>query len=152
MSEVWAFGRLPLALSGRCYHARVHGLSKDGCQFVCSEDPDGLVVETLDGEPFLAINGVQTLSFTHCSLLTDLDCLRQSGVTSFRISPHRCDVVSLAAIFRGVLDRRLEGGEASQRLAALLPQGKFSNGFLAGSCGAEFDLSRQAVALRPAMR
>ena len=28
-AQVWAFGRLPLAISGRCYHARVHGLAKD---------------------------------------------------------------------------------------------------------------------------
>lgn len=33
--EVQAFGRLPLALSARCYHARSRGLSKDGCQYVC---------------------------------------------------------------------------------------------------------------------
>ena len=27
--ELWAYGRAPLAISARCYHARVHGLSKD---------------------------------------------------------------------------------------------------------------------------
>lgn len=27
--EVWAFGRLPLAISARCYHARIQGLAKD---------------------------------------------------------------------------------------------------------------------------
>src|SRR5690606_18938147 len=60
--EVFAWGRSPLAISARCYHARVHGLTKDGCQFVCGEDPDGLDVDTLDGQAFLSINGVQTLS------------------------------------------------------------------------------------------
>ena len=60
--EVFAFGRLPLALSSRCYHARLHGLHKDSCQFVCEKDPDGLAVDTIDGQPFLAVNGVQTLS------------------------------------------------------------------------------------------
>ncbi|MBT3237323.1 MAG: U32 family peptidase, partial [Rhodospirillaceae bacterium] len=33
--EVMVFGRLPLAISARCYHARAHGLHKDGCQYVC---------------------------------------------------------------------------------------------------------------------
>lgn len=27
--EVWAYGRVPLAISARCYHARVHGLTKN---------------------------------------------------------------------------------------------------------------------------
>ncbi len=40
--EVQVFGRLPLALSARCYHARAYGRTKDSCQFVCDEDPDGL--------------------------------------------------------------------------------------------------------------
>jgi collagenase-like PrtC family protease len=134
--EVWSFGRIPLAISGRCYHARVHGLAKDSCQFVCAEDPDGLVVETLDGQDFLAINGVQTLSSTHCSLLPDLDRLLEAGVTSFRLSPHSCDMVAVAKLFRRALDRQLEAEESAVELAALLPAAVFSNGFLTGDCGA----------------
>ena len=42
--EIFAYGRLPLALSGRCYHARAHGLHKDACQFVCEGDPDGMAI------------------------------------------------------------------------------------------------------------
>ena len=33
--EVQVFGRIPLAISARCYHARAHNLSKSGCQYVC---------------------------------------------------------------------------------------------------------------------
>ena len=135
--EVWAFGRVPLAVSGRCYHARVHGLAKDNCQFVCGEDPDGLKVETLDGQGFLAINGVQTLSFTHCNLLGDLERLHAAGVTSFRLSPHSDDMVAVAGLFRRVLDGSLEGVEAFGRLAAMMPSAIFSNGFLTGACGAD---------------
>ncbi|HSH40500.1 MAG TPA: U32 family peptidase, partial [Arenicellales bacterium] len=40
--EVSVFGRIPLALSARCYHARAHGRVKDNCQFVCDQDPDGM--------------------------------------------------------------------------------------------------------------
>ncbi len=137
-AEVWAFGRVPLAISGRCYHARVHGLAKDNCQFVCAEDPDGLKVETLDGEDFLVINGVQTLSFTYCNLIRDLDRLRAAGVTSFRLSPQCCDMVAVASLFRRVLDRDLDGEAASRELAALMPTASFSNGFLAGNHGAAF--------------
>lgn len=135
-SEMWAFGRVPLALSGRCYHARVHGLAKDNCQFVCGEDQDGLKVETLDGEDFLAINGVQTLSFTYCSLLADLDRLQAAGLSSFRLSPHSCDMVAVAHLFRQTLDGALEGDAATREMAALLPAACLSNGFLHGSHGA----------------
>jgi collagenase-like PrtC family protease len=55
--EVQVFGRISLALSARCYHARAHGRTKDSCQFVCENDPDGLKLRTLDDRPILAING-----------------------------------------------------------------------------------------------
>ncbi|WP_188825335.1 ubiquinone anaerobic biosynthesis protein UbiV [Brucella endophytica] len=137
--EVWAFGRVPLAISGRCYHARVHGLAKDNCQFVCGEDPDGLEVGTLDGESFLAVNGVQTLSSTYCNLLDDIGQLTAAGVTSFRLSPHGTDMVAVATIFRRVLDAGMDGQEAAHDLAALLPGAAFSNGFLAGAYGAAYE-------------
>lgn len=136
--EVWAFGRAPLAISGRCYHARVHGLAKDNCQFVCGKDPDGLKVETLDGEDFLAINGVQTLSFTHCNLIGELDRLRAAGAASFRLSPHCGDMVAVARLFRRVLDCELDGEAAMGEMISLLPEARFSNGFLFASTGANF--------------
>ncbi|MCF8470374.1 MAG: U32 family peptidase [Parvibaculum sp.] len=138
-SEVWAFGRVPLAMSGRCYHARVHKLSKDNCQFVCGEDLDGLKVETLDNEDFLAINGVQTLSYTYCNLLGDIGRLRAAGVSSFRLSPHTCDMVEVARLFRGVLDGGMEQDEAMRAAAALVPDAEFSNGFLNGTQGAAYE-------------
>lgn len=137
-AEVWAFGRVPLAISGRCYHARVHGLAKDNCQFVCGQDADGLTVTTLDREKFLSVNGVQTLSFTYANLLGDLERLQAAGVSSFRLSPHSCDMVAVAEKFRQVLDRRADAEEAGRALAGLLPEAAFSNGFLAGIEGAAF--------------
>ncbi len=47
--EAQVFGRMPLAISARCYHARAHGLHKSKCQFVCADDLNGMNVETLDG-------------------------------------------------------------------------------------------------------
>src|SRR5699024_4549869 len=40
-TEVFAFGRMPLAFSARCFTARNRNLPKDNCQYVCLEYPDG---------------------------------------------------------------------------------------------------------------
>jgi collagenase-like PrtC family protease len=136
--EVWAFGRVPLAVSARCYHARLHGRSKDSCQFVCENDPDGLPVETLDGEKFLAVNGVQTLSHTCCNLIGEARELGELGVASLRLSPHTCDMVAVAGIFRDVLDGKCEPAQAMPELRALYPGPAFSNGFVRGTIGAHY--------------
>jgi collagenase-like PrtC family protease len=138
MTEVFAFGRVPLAISARCYHARLAGLSKDNCRFVCQEDADGLDVETLDGEPFLAINGVQTLSHGCTNLLGDLAELAAMGVGAVRLSPQSCDMVAVARAFRDVLDGRLEVGDGLETLARVVAPARFLNGFLHGRPGVEW--------------
>jgi O2-independent ubiquinone biosynthesis protein UbiV len=127
--EVQVFGRVPLALSARCYHARAHGRSKDSCQFVCDEDPDGMQLRTLEDKPFLAVNGIQTLSHDYLNLAGELAELQAMGVSRFRLSPHSCDMIEVAAIFRAVLDRGIDAGEAAARLDALQIGAPFSNGF-----------------------
>lgn len=134
--EVWSFGRVPLAISGRCYHARIHGLSKDSCQFVCEKDPDGLTVETLDEERFLAVNGVQTLSDSCATTLGELEALVEAGVSSFRLSPHSCDMVAVARLYRERLAGALDGEAALARLRELQDIAPLSNGFLYGAAGA----------------
>jgi len=134
--EVWAFGRTPLAMSARCYHARLHGHSKDSCQFVCDQDTDGAIVETLDDEPFLVVNGVQTLSHTFCNLLKDASDLVSIGVSSLRLSPHTCDMVVISQLFRDVLDGRLDADDAFLCSRDLCSSATFSNGFIHGAAGA----------------
>lgn len=134
--EVWAFGRTPLAISARCYHARLHGYSKDSCQFVCDQDADGASVDTLDGESFLVINGVQTLSYAFCNLLKDAVGLVDMGVSSLRLSPHTCDMVAIAQLFRDVLDGRCDAAEAFERSRDTCPSATFANGFIHGTAGA----------------
>jgi len=134
--EVQAFGRLPLAISARCYHARAHELHKDGCRFVCDKDPDGMTVETLDGKKFLAVNGTQTMSYRYLRLLTETVELMQAGVYSFRLWPHSCDMAAVARIYRDLLDTRLEAEQAALDLSRLLPQAAFANGFLHSREGA----------------
>ena len=128
--EVWAFGRIPLAISARCYHARIHNRTKDSCQFVCGSDLDGRTVEDLDGRPFMAINGVQTLSQSYCNAIDDIEELASAGVRSLRISPCSAGLVAVARLFRDVIDRKISADEANRRLIELMPSAAFSNGFL----------------------
>ena len=127
--EVQVFGRVPLAISARCYHARAHGLHKDGCQYVCAEDGDGMGVETLDGEAFLCVNGTQTLSHTLSNLIGELAELQEMGITAFRLWPHDIDMVAVAAVFRDVLDGKQTADEGRRRLQTLAGFAPFSNGF-----------------------
>ena len=136
--EVFAFGRVPLAISARCYHARLHKLAKDNCRFVCEQDPDGLAVTTLEDQAFLNMNGVQTLSHACCNLLGDLDRLKQSGVRSLRLSPQACDMVAVSRQFEAVLSGRVEAEEATGRLREIYPDIPFANGFLHGAPGASY--------------
>jgi O2-independent ubiquinone biosynthesis protein UbiV len=45
-TEVFGFGRLPLAFSARCFTARHHHLSKDACDFRCRDAADGLLLRS----------------------------------------------------------------------------------------------------------
>ncbi|HSC79226.1 MAG TPA: U32 family peptidase [Chitinolyticbacter sp.] len=104
-TEVFGHGRLPLAYSARCFTARHHSLNKDGCEFVCLQHPDGLVLGTQDETPFLRINGIQTQSAACHALWTHLDELAGLGVSHVRISPqaeHTAEIVAAyAARLRG---------------------------------------------------
>jgi O2-independent ubiquinone biosynthesis protein UbiV len=136
--EVFAFGRVPLAMSARCAHARAKGHTKDNCQFVCGEDPDGLDVETLDGQSFLALNGIQTLSHAcHTTILETHDLL-EAGIRGFRLSPQRCDMVSVARTYRGVISGMLSPEEGLATLRTIYPDVPLANGFLHAMAGAEF--------------
>ena len=94
------------------------------------------VVETLDGEEFLAINGVQTLSHGCCNLIREARELSGLGVRALRLSPHTCDMVAVAGIFRDVLDGKCDPERAMRQLRALFPGPAFINGFARGAAGA----------------
>jgi len=130
--EVMVFGRMPLALSARCYHARAHGRTKDTCRFICDDDPDGLELRTLSGQPFLTVNGVQTLSHDFLNLIDRVEELREMGVSRFRLSPHSCDMVRVATAFRSLLDGTITAAEASEAMVGLNLPGPFSSGFYDG--------------------
>jgi collagenase-like PrtC family protease len=118
-TEVFAWGRLPLAFSARCFTARHFNLKKDDCEFRCLEFPDGMRLDTREGQPFLSINGIQTQSAASQSLLGHVPELAKLGVTALRISPQSRDTDKIVALFRAAL-----AGEAVQdRAAALAPDG-----------------------------
>ncbi len=95
-----------------------------------------MALETLDGRPFLAINGTQTLSFGIGNLVAELAALRAMGIGRFRLSPQDLDMVAVAEAFRAVLDGRLEPDAALERLAGLATFAPFINGFYHGAEGA----------------
>jgi collagenase-like PrtC family protease len=134
-TELLVFGRQPLSVAMRCYHARSHGLSKDACQFVCGLDPDGLPADTIDGHGLLTVNGTQTLSNGYLVLLRDLLALRGMGVTHFRLSPQDVDMIAVARIYRMVLDGRHAPAEAEADLRGLTAETPWQNGFLYGREG-----------------
>lgn len=133
--EVQVFGRASLAVSARCYHARAHGRTKDNCQFVCEEDPDGMPLRTRDDRPILRVNGIQTLSESYVDLLPEAARLIAVGVTHLRLMPQAVDMVAVAQVFRDALDGRVPTGEADARLATLSGHAGLSNGFYHGTAG-----------------
>lgn len=133
--EVWGWGRLPLAISGRCYHARLHDRAKDNCQFVCSADPDGRAVDTLEEQPFLAVNGVQTLSASCANAAHQLPRLLEAGAASLRLSPQSEGFVSLCRSFRDLMDGRIDAETLSAKALSQAPGGQYADGFLTGAAG-----------------
>lgn len=133
--EVQVFGRASLALSARCYHARAHGRTKDNCQFVCEQDPDGMPLATMDGAPFLVVNGIQTLSQSYVNLADQVSDLARMGVGALRLVPQMQDMVGVARVFRDLVDGRIGGDEGTARLDAMNFGVPLSNGFWMGEAG-----------------
>ncbi len=134
-TEVMVFGRQPLSVAMRCYHARSHGLNKDSCQFVCGQNPDGLQTQTVDGQQILTVNGTQTMSHGYAVLLEELASLQKMGVTHFRLSPQDIDMVETARLYRAVLNKTCAPDEAEIKLKTLTADVPFVNGFLHGREG-----------------
>lgn len=103
-TEVFAWGRLPLAYSSRCFTARRFNLQKDSCGFRCIEFADGLPLATRDGEPFLNLNGVQTQSAKTYNLLAELPELARLGVDVLRISPQSHGTFETVSAMRSAIE------------------------------------------------
>ncbi|NQY43735.1 MAG: U32 family peptidase [Legionellales bacterium] len=133
--EISVFGRIPLAISARCAHARVYKQQKSNCKYVCEKDLNGLEVTTLDSQPFLTINGLQTMSYTYCNMLQELDYLQQIGINRFRIYPHDHNMLKIIDVYNDVLSKTISAEEGYNNLKLITPDVNFSNGFFHGTSG-----------------
>lgn len=134
-TEVYAYGRLPLAFSARCFTARHFNLQKDACEFRCLSIQDGLVLRTREGEPFLTLNGIQTQSARVYNLLADLpDLAGQAEI--LRISPQGTHTLDIIALFRAALESRLTPAKALAASRDFMPAAP-CNGFWHGRPGVE---------------
>lgn len=133
-TELFAYGRLPLAFSSRCFTARHYNLQKDTCQFRCLDHPDGLSMNTREGEGFLTINGTQTQSGKVHSLVQRLGELDGTPVTALRLSPQQQGMAGVVATFRAALDGVLPAAQAAQRLERYLPA-PACDGYWLGTAG-----------------
>ena len=121
-TEVFAYGRMPLAFSARCFTARHYNLPKDDCQFRCVEHADGMVLKTREGEAFLVLNGIQTQSAKVNNLLGELPGLQQAGVDILRISPQAFHTPRIVQLFRDALDGQCTPQQALQTMQKLMPE------------------------------
>ena len=128
-TEVFAFGKLPLAFSARCFTARHYGLNKDDCQFKCLDHPDGMLVNTREAQAFLTLNGIQTLSAQTSSLLAQMPELMAQGIDAVRISPQSAHTFDIVDAF----DRARKGEPAADE-GIWAPAG-LVNGFWFGRAG-----------------
>lgn len=135
-TEVFSYGRMPLAFSARCFTARHHDLPKDDCRFSCMNDPDGLMLKTREGEEFLVLNGIQTQSARVYNLVDQLGPMGEIGVDVVRISPQSRDTQDVIALFDAARRRAIAPAEALKKMEPLMPAAG-CNGYWHGRAGLE---------------
>ena len=141
-TEVFAYGRMPLAFSARCFTARHYNLPKDDCGFRCIEHPDGQLLATREGEGFLVLNGIQTQSARVHNLIQDVPALRALGVELLRLSPQSHHMTEVIAAFDAARKAPQPDAGALDRMRPLMPEAP-CNGYWHGKPG--LDLVQPAV-------
>lgn len=136
-TEVFGFGRIPLAFSARCFTARAHKLPKDDCQFRCGDYEDGMLLKTQDGLPFLSMNGIQTLSAATCNLIETLPQMQSLGVDVVRLSPQSHHMAQVVEAFAAVRDGSMTPAEGKARVAKVV-SGQLCNGYWYGEAGMDW--------------
>jgi collagenase-like PrtC family protease len=135
-TEVYAFGRLPLALSARCFTARSLNLPKDDCQYRCIDYPEGRVLSTREEESLLVLNGIQTLSSRTCNLLPELAELQQLEVDVLRLSPQPTHMQRVVEGFAACLRGDADSIQTAAQLELVTPLG-VCDGYWRGDAGME---------------
>jgi collagenase-like PrtC family protease len=142
-TEVFAYGRMPLAFSARCFTARHRNLPKDDCQFSCLAHGDGLMMRTREAEGFLVLNGTQTQSAKVYNLVSEVDALQALEVDVLRISPQWQHTGEVVALFRDVLKHTLSGEQGLAAMRELMPD-QPCNGYWYGKPGLEMVTAQPA--------
>jgi len=103
-TEVFSYGRLPLAYSARCFTARAYDLPKAACQYSCIKHPNGMDLKTQEQQQLFTVNGIQTMS-GHCyNLVHSCAEMKNMGVDILRISPESQDMTKIVTQFKEALD------------------------------------------------
>lgn len=120
-TEVFGFGHLPLAWSGRCFTARSENRSKDECELCCINYPQGREVKSQDGTQVFVLNGIQTQSGYRYNLINQLASM-QNLVDIVRLSPQPEGTFDWLARFKANIN-----GTAPQALAMTDSNGYWLN-------------------------
>ncbi|MFQ5442376.1 MAG: U32 family peptidase [Thermodesulfobacteriota bacterium] len=135
--EVFSFGRLPLAFSWRCYTLRARGLTRADCRRNCKDEPEGMVIKSLEEKPLFTLSGTAILSAAACSLAGAVEDLKDIGVKGLRISPQYKGTAEVIEIFRKRVEGTLCPDGALEQLKAL-GGGGLCNGWYHGGAGKDF--------------
>ena len=111
-------------------------MQKENCGFRCIEFPDGIMLRTREGEPFLALNGIQTQSARVYNLAGEVAAVRDIGVDALRVSPQSQGTRETLRILRAVCDETLSADAARIELERLTPAAH-CDGFWHGRPGIE---------------
>ncbi|CED70579.1 peptidase, U32 family [Aliivibrio wodanis] len=98
-TEVFSYGYLPLAYSARCFTARAENKPKDECETCCIKYPNGITVNSQEGQEVFTLNGIQTQSGYCYNLINDLPSMNEL-VDVVRLSPLSVETFSEVSKFK----------------------------------------------------
>ncbi|MDW6091948.1 U32 family peptidase [Vibrio rhizosphaerae] len=97
--EIFGYGYLPLAYSARCFTARAENRPKDECKTCCINYPNGIRVQSQEGQDVFNLNGIQTQSGYCYNLINELPTMTDS-VDVVRLSPTDAQTLTTLQAFR----------------------------------------------------
>ncbi|MBQ0806386.1 MAG: U32 family peptidase [Porticoccus sp.] len=131
-TEIFSYGRLPLAYSARCFTARAKDLQKDDCQLKCIEYPDGIPLHTQENQSLFTINGIQTQSGQIYNLLDEYSAMAEIGVDIMRVSPKSTGTFEVLEQFsQAILGETI----SAQLIASDVKNNEYCNGYWFGQPG-----------------
>ncbi len=101
--EVFSYGQIPLAYSARCFTARAENRPKDDCRYCCINYPNGMKMNSREGQQVFILNGIQTMSGYCYNLINEVQELSDAGVDIMRISPESLESLRMIEQFKNQL-------------------------------------------------